>query len=98
MCIRDRLFHLTIVKGSYYKHVAEDNRIKEIYIDGKRGTIRDRKNRVIVESIKTDEKENVFQRTYFNGFALAPVIGYRQIASENQLKHDACLLYTSRCV
>ncbi len=85
-----RLFHLTIMKGSYYKYVAEDNRIKELHIDGKRGTIRDRKNRIIAESVKTDDKENLFQRTYFNGSALAHVIGYRQTASENQLKHDAC--------
>lgn len=85
-----RLFHLTIVKGSYYKYVAEDNRIKELHIEGIRGTIYDRKNRIIAESTKTDEKENIYQRTYFNGSALAHVIGYRQTASEDQLKHDAC--------
>lgn len=85
-----RLFHLTIVKGSYYRYVAEDNRIKELHIEGIRGTIYDRKNRIIAESTKTDEKENIYQRTYFNGSALAHVVGYRQTASEDQLKHDAC--------
>lgn len=85
-----RLFHLTIVKGSYYRYIAEDNRIKEISLEGKAGTIRDRKNRTIVESILTDDKEHLYQRTYFNGSALGHVIGYRQTASEDQLKHDAC--------
>lgn len=87
-----RLFHLTIVKGSYYRHIAEDNRIKEVHLDGERGVIYDRKNRIIAKSFKTDEKKHLYQRTYFNASALAPVIGYRQTASETQLKHDACAI------
>lgn len=37
-----RLAILTIAKGSYYKEISENSRIKDIYITGPRGEIRDR--------------------------------------------------------
>lgn len=49
-----RLFHLTIVKGAYYQYIAENNRIREIYLEGKRGTLYDRKGRVLAESAIAD--------------------------------------------
>ncbi|KXK11463.1 MAG: hypothetical protein UZ22_OP11002000343 [Microgenomates bacterium OLB23] len=38
-----RLFHLTLVKGAYYEFASADNHLTEVAIEGKRGTIFDRK-------------------------------------------------------
>ncbi|MEK7522276.1 MAG: hypothetical protein AAB569_01755, partial [Patescibacteria group bacterium] len=38
-----RLFQLTIVKGSYYRTLSEQNRLREITIEAPRGEIVDRK-------------------------------------------------------
>jgi len=79
-----RLFHLTVVKGSYYRFAAENNRLREILIEGKRGIIYDRKGYVLASSTPD------YHRKYNDGFALAHVLGYRSIASEQDLEHDAC--------
>lgn len=92
-----RLFQLTIVKGTYYQFIAENNRIREILIPGKRGTIYDRKGHRIVyskarklESGKAQLSKDPFERLYPDGPSLAHVLGYRQIASEKYISHDAC--------
>lgn len=82
-----RLFHLTLVKGTYYKFASEDNLITEVSIEGKRGTIFDRKGQKIAYSEGEDKK---FRRVYPHAQALAHILGYRQIASEVNLKDDAC--------
>lgn len=60
-----RLFQLTIVKGTYYGFIAENNRLREVSIEGQRGTIYDRKGHIIAESTldtkldtKTADSEN----------------------------------------
>ncbi len=82
-----RLFQLTVVKGSYYKFISENNRIREIPIEATRGTIKDRKGYTIAYSYAQGEKKI---RAYNSGLAVASVIGYRTIASADAIKQDAC--------
>lgn len=98
-----RLFQLTIVKGTYYAFIAENNRIREVSIEGQRGTIYDRKGRVLAESHisksedtkEDDQKDPItspieYSRTYNDGNAISHIVGYRQIASPKLLESDAC--------
>ena len=85
-----RLFQLTIVKGAYYRYLAENNRLREYALDGPRGVIFDRKGIVLARSGSERDKDGNVRRYYTQGPALAHVIGYRQKASKNSLKHDAC--------
>lgn len=82
-----RLFQLTIVKGSYYRYLAENNRIREVAIEAPRGDIVDRKGVTIVSSEKIGDK---YQRVYKDGTALAHFVGYMQIASKEDIHDDLC--------
>jgi len=93
-----RLFQLTVVKGSYYRELSEKNRIKEIIIEPKRGKIVDRKGFVIAENtlsnindIKPALSRLTSSRIYNSPEAVAHLIGYRQIADQNDLNNDNCL-------
>lgn len=90
-----RLFQLTIVKGSYYRLLSERNRVKEILIEPQRGEIKDRKGFIVAHNTpadihKTDERIKS-NRIYENGEVIAPLIGYRQIADQNDFKNDNCI-------
>ncbi len=78
-----RLFQLTIVRGTYYKGVAENNRIRERIIKGDRADIVDRMGLVVASSKKGT-------RNYVNGEANAHYIGYIQSADKIDLDQDAC--------
>jgi len=82
-----RLFQLTIVKGSYYRFLAENNRLREIEIEAPRGKILDRKNFTLAYSTTENEKT---KRIYNDAVVFAHLIGYRQLASEEDLKNDLC--------
>jgi len=82
-----RLFHLTLVKGAFYKFASEDNHLTEIAIEGKRGTIFDRKGQKLAFS---EDAEKKFKRNYVDGEAYGHMLGYRQIASAENIKNDAC--------
>ncbi len=90
-----RLFNLTIVKGSYYRRLADSNRVKEIIIESPRGKILDREKRVLAENFKPNYQsfgERIISpRIYYEGKSFAHVIGYRQIASDSDLKNNFCL-------
>ncbi|NMB84063.1 hypothetical protein GYA28_02130 [Candidatus Roizmanbacteria bacterium] len=90
-----RLFQLTIVKGAYYRQLSEQNRIRELILEAKRGTIIDRKGFIIAENIAPDNKKNdermASRRIYHLPEAIAHIIGYRQTADANDLKNDPCL-------
>lgn len=90
-----RLFQLTIVKGNYYYRLAEENRIRELIIEAPRGEIIDRKGLVIAKNLPADISKNSDRLTslrhYQAGEAAGPIIGYRQTASEDDLKDDHCL-------
>lgn len=90
-----RLFQLTVVKGNYYSRLSEENRIREIIIEPKRGSIIDRKGFVIAQS-KPANIEKLGQRLtssreYLSAEAVAHLIGYRQLADKTDLEKDSCL-------
>ena len=90
-----RLFQLTIVKGTYYRRLSEENRIREIVIEPIRGTILDRKGFMLVESKKGDvetKKERIKSpRVYFAREEAAHLLGYRQSADARDLENDNCV-------
>lgn len=90
-----RLFQLTIVKGDYYRRLSEQNRIKELLIEPQRGEIRDRKGFVIAKNLPADIQKNDERiksaRIYENGEVVAPLVGYRQLADNKDLKNDNCI-------
>lgn len=86
-----RLFHLTIVKGSYYRYISEKNRLKEITIEAPRGKIIDRKGFVIVQSQSINAENNVYQkRVYDDPYAFSHLIGYQLKAAGEDIKNDLC--------
>lgn len=87
-----RLFQLTIVKGSYYRNLSEQNRIREIKIEAPRGEIFDRKGFIIAQNLNPNINQEIIisKRIYQNPETIAPLIGYRQIADVNDLKNDRC--------
>ncbi|MDO9027762.1 MAG: penicillin-binding transpeptidase domain-containing protein [Candidatus Roizmanbacteria bacterium] len=97
-----RLFQLTIVKGGYYRSLSEQNRIREITIEAPRGEIVDRKGFIIAKNLSPNvnvEIDQEFlknnqrissQRIYQGPEAISSLIGYRQIADDNDLKNDRC--------
>jgi len=97
-----RLFQLTIVKGEYYRNLSENNRIKNFSIEAKRGEILDRKGYVMVKNLDPNIKNSldeirknndriISKRIYETPEEIAPVVGYRQQADENDLKQDNCI-------
>lgn len=90
-----RLFQLTIVKGNYYRRLSEQNRIRELLIEPRRGKIIDRKGIVIAENNPADINQNderiKSNRNYQSSETVAHIIGYRQTADNNDLKNDSCL-------
>jgi penicillin-binding protein 2 len=90
-----RLFQLTIVKGAYYRRLSEENRVKEITIDPKRGSIIDRKGFVIAENKEADVSSGheriSSRRLYEAGEETAHLIGYRQLADRADIKNDNCV-------
>ena len=90
-----RLFQLTIVKGDYYRRLSEENRIRELLIESRRGKIIDRKGFVIAENKKADSEKNVARlissRLYLSSESIAHLVGYRQKADKDDMKNDSCL-------
>ena len=89
-----KLFTLTVVKGDYYRRLSEANRIKEIPIEPKYGTILDRKGFVLAENkdanILTAQDYIHSERTYYFPEETAHIIGYRQLADKKDIGTDYC--------
>ncbi len=90
-----RLFQLTVVKGTYYATLAESNRVREVIVEAPRGTINDRKGITLVANHEPDAENAlervVSERIYYKPETVSHLIGYRQIADENDIKKDPCL-------
>jgi len=90
-----RLFQLTIVKGEYYRRLSEENRIRELLIEPKRGKIIDRKGSIIAENDEADTEKNTDRltssRLYHVTDSIAHLIGYRQKADKYDMRDDSCL-------
>jgi len=89
------LFTLTIVKGDYYSRLSEANRIREIPIEPKYGTILDRKGLILADNkdaIVSSPTQNFIrsERTYYYPEETAHIIGYRQLADKNDIATDYC--------
>jgi len=87
-----RLFHLTIVKGSYFRDLAHNNRIKEVFIEAPRGKIYDRKGLLLATSqeVVNKGKPTHYKRIYVGAEATAHIVGFRQIASKQDIERDVC--------
>lgn len=90
-----RLFELTVVKGNYYRSLSEENRIREVVIEAERGKIIDRKGYVLAENSPVELTESLkritSKRYYTDGPDFSHILGYRQIADENDITNDRCL-------
>ena len=91
-----RLFHLTVVKGSYFRRLSDENRLREYVIEPKRGKIIDRNGAIIASSElgnKDENKERIeSKRVYEVKEETAHLVGYRQTADKNDIKNDNCLI------
>ncbi len=96
-----RLFQLTIVKGNYYRNLAENNRLREFIIEPERGKIIDRKGFEIVKNLPANIETKVNEilknknriiskRDYTDGLSIGHLIGYLQEANNDDLKNDQC--------
>ena len=94
MVLLIKLFTLTVVKGSYYRRLSESNRVQEVPIEPKYGTIQDRKGFVLAENKRAEiSKTQDFirsERTYYFPEETAHIIGYRQIADKKDIETDYC--------
>lgn len=90
-----RLFQLTVVKGSYYRRLSEENRIKEIVIEAKRGTVLDRNGEELASSKKPVaglvKDRFVSERVVTVGSSVGHILGYAQLADTKDLNNDLCL-------
>ncbi len=90
-----RLFQLSVVKGTYYRNLSENNRMREVVIEAKRGSIVDRKGMTLANNITLEnESENsrVYSRRIYNDpESIAHVLGYRQTADATDIKNDPCI-------
>lgn len=91
-----RLFQLTIVKGEYYRRVAEGNRIREVIIEPKRGRIVDRRGTVIAQNLAVDVQGTgmrlTSKRVYEQPQIISAVVGYRQVADTKDIVNDPCVV------
>jgi penicillin-binding protein 2 len=90
-----RLFQLTVVKGNYYRSLSEQNRIREVVVEAQRGKIIDRKGYVLAENSPVEVNESlkriVSKRYYKDGSDFGNILGYRQIADQNDVDNDPCI-------
>ncbi len=90
-----RLFQLTVVKGEYYRRVAEGNRIREVIVEPLRGMLTDRKGAVLAKNLPADVHASGLRlsskRVYSEPLAISQMVGYRQIADEKDTANDPCV-------
>lgn len=92
-----KLFELTVIRGEYFRSLANDNRIRRISVIAPRGKIIARGGEILVdnEEIKTNDNDpGIFQdkgviveweRKYLLGASIAHISGYLGEVSENEL-------------
>jgi penicillin-binding protein 2 len=75
--------------------LSDENRIRQIIVEQKRGTIIDRKGFVIAENHPANVEGSggrlVSSRIYHDPEIFAHLIGYRQLADDTDLKNDNCM-------
>ena len=83
-----RLFSLQIVRGSYYRQVAESNRVRLEKIAYRRGIIFDRHGQPLVRNVPVEESGEKLKREYIYSEAFAHVLGFVGQADEQALKEN----------
>jgi penicillin-binding protein 2 len=78
---------LNLIKGSYYREMALDNRVTKIIITAARGEIFDRKGRTVADNIDFD---GVIKRFYPYGASTANITGYLGSVNQEELKNGKC--------
>lgn len=90
-----RLFQITVVQGAYYARLAEDNRIREMTIEARRGTITDRQGKPLAYNedaqLASTSARLGSTRRYVDGLVMGHIIGYRQQADAVDLDQDPCI-------
>ena len=81
------VLRLNLVRGSYYKKLARENKLTETLVLAKRGKIFDTKGRLVTES---EMVEGVMHRKYIYGEALGVVTGYVGKVNEEEMKMGKC--------
>jgi penicillin-binding protein 2 len=82
LIIIGRLAELQLIKGSYYRSLAEENRIRYLPIPAPRGKILARGGEILVDNKKTDNK---WERDYKLGSAAAHTTGYLGEVSQDEI-------------
>ncbi len=80
---------LSLIRHSYYKSLAIDNKLTEISLLAPRGRILDRKGREIAVSVY-QEDDNLWKRKYPYGQAMGLISGYVNQVNEDDLKERKC--------
>ncbi|MDD3998999.1 MAG: penicillin-binding transpeptidase domain-containing protein [Candidatus Shapirobacteria bacterium] len=78
---------LNIIKGSYYRNLALNNRVTKIILPAARGEIVDRKGRKVAENIDFNGE---IKRFYVYGDSMSSVTGYLGKVNEDELKNGKC--------
>ena len=78
---------LNIIKGAYYRDLAQNNRLTKIVLPAGRGDIFDRKGRLVATN---EEVGDELKRFYPYGVAMSNITGYLGAVNENELKSGKC--------
>jgi len=78
---------LNIIKGSYYRNLALNNRVTKVILPSSRGEILDRKRRKIAENIDFNGDK---KRFYVYGASMSNITGYLGKVNEEELKNGKC--------
>ncbi len=78
---------LNLIKGSYYRDLAMNNRITKLIIHADRGDILDRKGRMVANNVDFD---GVMKRYYPYGQSTSNITGYLGSVNHEELKDGKC--------
>jgi penicillin-binding protein 2 len=92
LIIIGRLLDIQVIKGAYYKSLAEDNRVQRVPILAPRGALKARDGQNIAESKKLNEievsynsKEIIIPWTrWYDGIGFGHITGYLGLAKEGE--------------
>lgn len=78
---------LNLIKGQYYRDMAQNNRITKITIVAPRGEILDKKGRTVANNV---DFGGIINRFYPYGAAMANITGYLGTVNQEELKNGKC--------
>lgn len=78
---------LNVIKGAYYRDMAQNNRLTRTIIPAARGEIFDKKGRTIANNV---ELNGEMKRFYPYGAATSNILGYLGKVNEEELKKGKC--------